>query len=466
MFGLKLLRVIEDIDGIFGEGANPSLTDTGSLAYYDEDESRVFFDTVDITDKIKHKLSRDEATSNYDLISDFTWLANSSGYIAYKSDKIFYIRVDVKTHVEENELKVSIKAREPMQLGIHLNAYELSITNVYRGPNPFKITICWSTDQGENIFLLWDWEKNREIQNYSNSGNSVFVTGRDSDSGYILNGNKYINMDQILDNYFFDVEFGNYYKENLLLNGYKMSKNEDVLLCFGMILLKVSYIDAKTVDYLMGTEKLTEENIHIEKIKFQIQGNTIIHLFALNYDSLLMTLNYIAEFDQRYLTMILIKNNNKKSPLDLTIEHDSPKTTELLLRHLSLLNTGSYSNLIYHNFERLLSMNLRSFYEYLDSWFFQTIEMQNTKYIPLDEGTEFPWVGAHKSCLLDEIFREKYTVDGKERKKKRHKDINFRKAKERSYYNKEKKKNKQMAKFNINDEVKSKKIMRSLIDQK
>jgi hypothetical protein len=174
-------------------------------------------------------------------------------------------------------------------------------------------------------------------------------------------------MDQILDNYFFDVEFGNYYKENLLLNGYKMSKNEDVLLCFGMILLKVSYIDAKTVDYLMGTEKLTEENIHIEKIKFQIQGNTIIHLFALNYDSLLMTLNYIAEFDQRYLTMILIKNNNKKSPLDLTIEHDSPKTTELLLRHLSLLNTGSYSNLIYHNFERLLSMNLRSFYEYLDS---------------------------------------------------------------------------------------------------
>jgi hypothetical protein len=175
-------------------------------------------------------------------------------------------------------------------------------------------------------------------------------------------------MDQILDNYFFDVEFGIYYRENLLQNGYKMSKNEDVLLCSGMIFLKVSYIDTKTVDYLIGkTEKLTEENIHIEKIKFQIQGNTIMHLFALNYDSLLMTIKYIAEFDKKYLTMILIKNNNKKSPLDLTIEHDSPKTTELLLRHLSLLNSGSYSNLIYHNFERLLSMNLRSFYEYLDS---------------------------------------------------------------------------------------------------
>lgn len=100
--------------------------------------------------------------------------------------------------------------------------------------------------------------------------------------------------------------------------------NEDVLLCNGMILLKVSYIDTKTVDFLTDKkEKLTDENIHFEKIKFQILGNTILHLFALNYDSLLMVLKYITEYDKKYLTMILIKNNNKQSPLDLTIENDS-----------------------------------------------------------------------------------------------------------------------------------------------
>jgi hypothetical protein len=68
--------------------------------------------------------------------------------------------------------------------------------------------------------------------------------------------------------------------------------------------------------------------------------------------------------------------------------------------------------------------------------------------------------------LLDEIFREKYTVDGIERKKKRQKDIDYRKTRERIYYNKEKKKNNQIAKFDNIDEVKSKKTMRSLIEQK
>ena len=55
--------------------------------------------------------------------------------------------------------------------------------------------------------------------------------------------------------------------------------------------------------------------------------------------------------------------------------------------------------------------------------------MENTKYIPL-ENDKFPWVGAHCSCLLDELFREKYTIDGKDRKMKREREVQERRAKE------------------------------------
>lgn len=249
------------------------------------------------------------------------------------------------------------------------------------------------------------------------------MLGRGSRSGYVLNEDKYVNMDLILDNYFFDLNFKDVFGESRQTSGYSMSYNEDILLSRGMILLKVSYIDSQTVDNLIEKkERLTEDNIYIEKIKFQIDGNNLLHMLALNYNSLQIILNFLAEYDKRYLTMILMKNKENISPLDITIENDSPKCTELMLNSLSKLDTGIYSPLIFERFNKLLEMNIRSFYDYLDSCFFQTIQMQNTKYLPLIHG-EFPWVGAHRSCLIDELFREKYTSDGAERLAKRLKEI-------------------------------------------
>ena len=135
-----------------------------------------------------------------------------------------------------------------------------------------------------------------------------------------------------------------------------------------MILLKVSFIDTQNLDnILQKKEKLTEDNISFEKIKFQIEGNTIVHLFALNFNCLSFIINFIIEYNKKYLTMILVKNKQNISPLDITIENESPRCTELMLRSISLLGSGSYSSLIYERFDKLLGMNLKAFYEYLDS---------------------------------------------------------------------------------------------------
>mmetsp|Transcript_26896 Transcript_26896/g.26819 ORF Transcript_26896/g.26819 Transcript_26896/m.26819 type:complete len:116 (-) Transcript_26896:849-1196(-) len=108
-----------------------------------------------------------------------------------------------------------------------------------------------------------------------------------------------------------------------------------------------------------------------------------------------------------YLTGILMKNNRGKSPLDITLDNESPKNTELLLRKLSLFSNSSLSALFYDRFNELLSMSITAFHEYLDSCYFQTIQMKNIKYLKLKDQSD-PLLVPHSSCLIDEVFIDKY----------------------------------------------------------
>lgn len=61
-------------------------------------------------------------------------------------------------------------------------------------------------------------------------------------------------------------------------------------------------------------------------------------------------------------------------------------------------------------------MNITAFYEYLDSCFFQTAQMKAIKYLNLKKDKE-PWLVTHSSCLIDEVFVQKYcNLEEKENK--------------------------------------------------
>lgn len=113
--------------------------------------------------------------------------------------------------------------------------------------------------------------------------------------------------------------------------------------------------------------KLLRNNINLERIRFQVDGNTSLHYYALEYDTLKLILDYMEYNRPEYLTGILMKNNSGKSPLDITLDNESPKNTELLLRKLALFRDSSLSVLFYNRFNELLAMNILAFHEYLDS---------------------------------------------------------------------------------------------------
>jgi len=130
-------------------------------------------------------------------------------------------------------------------------------------------------------------------------------------------------------------------------------------------------------------------------------------MYALEYKTLSLILDYMEYHRPEYLTAILMKNNKNKSPLDITLDNESPKNTELFLRKLTLFRDSSLSILFYDRFSELLAMNITAFHEYLDSCFFQTIQMKATQYLKLRSQKD-PWMVPHSSCLIDEVFVDKY----------------------------------------------------------
>jgi hypothetical protein len=109
LFDLKLLRTVEDVNKYFGEQSDDQiqLTNQCSLAYWDQNEQRIFFDKTELTEFVRGLLGEDDDWREFG-VADYTWVLIDSGYIAFRPNQAYYVRVDVTKTIEENQL--SIKA--------------------------------------------------------------------------------------------------------------------------------------------------------------------------------------------------------------------------------------------------------------------------------------------------------------------------------------------------------------------
>lgn len=80
-------------------------------------------------------------------------------------------------------------------------------------------------------------------------------------------------------------------------------------------------MEVETVtSYQSNPKSLNEDNINLDRIRFQVDGSTIVHLYALDYHKLKLVLDFFEENMPYYLTCILVRNNFDKTPLQITIE--------------------------------------------------------------------------------------------------------------------------------------------------
>lgn len=191
----------------------------------------------------------------------------------------------------------------------------------------------------------------------------------------------------------------------------------------GNLVMKTLFMETVSLTrYLRGEDIIEEGQLTVHNLKFQIEGNTCLHLFALDTDALALILEFLEENRKDYLNGILMRNFAGFTPLDMTVDKDSPRNTDMLLVSLSKLDEANYSDQLYKKFSQLLQMELKSFHSYLASCRFQTVQMQNSRYLSLKEDKEVLIV-AHHCCILDRNFIEKYTTIGNANKEIREKQL-------------------------------------------
>lgn len=125
--------------------------------------------------------------------------------------------------VKENELNIVSAPDCVIPINFVLVTNDISITDVFSCEDPFKIVFVMSNKLKESIFIVWSLLENREISNYSIQGDYKFIRGSKSETGYVLSGYKYINLDTCIPNYFFDFDFSGFNMVNS--NGYQMNQN-------------------------------------------------------------------------------------------------------------------------------------------------------------------------------------------------------------------------------------------------
>ena len=86
-----------------------------------------------------------------------------------------------------------------------------------------------------------------------------------------------------------------------------MNDREDHIVLNGNRILKETYMEVETVtSFQHHPYALKRENINLDRIRFQVDGSTIVHLYALNYEKLKLVLDFFEDNMPFYLTCILI----------------------------------------------------------------------------------------------------------------------------------------------------------------
>jgi hypothetical protein len=374
------------------------ITDKMEFMYMDKGAEKIMYEDINFFSEIKDKFGMQEYDPKaFKTLNDINVVPKNGGYAFYSQEEVWFVKFDAEN-----------KKVMPLQMAnFHINKGQMSINKVCKSVDPNLIIIDFCKDYKDHLILVWDMTENREKYNFSTDTDFTFINGPGSKSGYILNGETYVNLDTGLINYFFEYTFTStcFYDQD---GGFRINRNEDIILEYGDFILKETLIEVASLDEIIsGYMKITEANINIERVRFQVEGNTSLHYYALEYNTLKLILDYMEEHKPKYLTAILMKNNKGKSPLDISLDNESPKNTELFLRKLSLFEDSSLSVLFYNRFPELLAMNITAFHEYMDSCFFQTVQMAGTKYLKLKKMDD-PWLVPHSSCLIDEVFIDKY----------------------------------------------------------
>ena len=216
----------------------------------------------------------------------------NGGFALYSSEEVYFLRINSDLRTVMPLVRISFKQIKA----------QMTVNSVYACLDIMLIVIALQKDY-DYLLIVWNIEENREVYNFSTSKYWFFMNGPQSKAGFILNGDTYVNLDKGIVYYFFEYNFQNSTFNNR--NKYWINTKEDLILEYGTIITKETLIEVSALDDLIDvTNTITPENINLERIRFQVDWNTSLDYYALEYEKLALVFDFMETNRLDYLLSI------------------------------------------------------------------------------------------------------------------------------------------------------------------
>lgn len=329
----------------------------------------------------------------------------SHGVIVWDKEYLYYFSSELKNPKEPLKINFDIEKQGLIIEEMHqiIPLVSDGLVETLPSEEDIKMILILKSKDSKFLTLVWNLTKNMEILNLSSETKPSYFQGYSSKLGYFILPNYYVNLDIAIKNHLFNIDFGNHKAQ-----GHSMTQDDDFLVCNHKVYIKEKFVDILLLDQylkafteslsnpLFGSSSSKSLTSTLSTMKFQINSNTVFHYFATDYSALVEILDHFTNSDSEYLSAIMLPNKEGHTALDLAIKDSNPKCTEALLLALLEFKEQKLSHLIWRNFDKLHKMKIKAFYQYLNTCFFRTAQMEETDSIQF-EGKNYPMIMAHNS---------------------------------------------------------------------
>ena len=257
------------------------LTDNREILYVNKSQNIIMFEEIEWQNDIYQKLGKKDLSPDlFKDLADIVWVPKNGGFAFFSEWEVYFLKIDSVERIALPLIKVNFR----------ISKSQMIVNQVWACIDPSLIVISLKNKK-DSLLIVWNIDENKEVSNYSTSKKWMFINGPKNKAGFILTGDVYLNLDWGLANHFFEYDF----KRSVMKskNGYRITQSEDRILENGWLITKQTIVELCALDELIHEKfKIDQDSISLERIRFQVDGNTSLHYYALEYDTLNLILEY------------------------------------------------------------------------------------------------------------------------------------------------------------------------------
>ena len=187
------------------------ISDEAEILAINLSKNEVMYEGVNIYNHVQSKLGKHPLYHKFNEPEGLNCCMKNGGFVLYNKHEVYFLRASSMLGIQATLI----------QLGLHIVESLTTIEEVYSNPDP-TLVVIGIKDSIDYIFIVWDVIVDKEIYRFRSEGKCLFISGRKTKAGYLINGSGYIvDLDQQIINFNFRTQIlsssFSFKKKNLMM---------------------------------------------------------------------------------------------------------------------------------------------------------------------------------------------------------------------------------------------------------